>query len=260
MATGLGVRIIENCAFGDPRFLEQVARVDAVCHHGAEVANYQSPDFDVAAAVAANTFNAREVMNCCAAANAVFIATGSVFEQDEGLGEAPLVAFSPYGLSKGLTWQVQRFWAGQSTVPIGKFVIPNPFGPLEEARFCAYLMRTWAKGEVAEVRTPSYVRDNIPIDLLALAYVGFVERCVGSRTDSHCAPSGYVESQGRFAERFAREIGGRLGLAAELKLAKQTEFAEPIMRTNAESYLHRWDETTFWDAAAEYYRTLYLAA
>jgi UDP-glucose 4-epimerase len=31
------------------------------------------------------------------------VMTGSVFEQNEGAGETPLVAFSAYGLSKGLT-------------------------------------------------------------------------------------------------------------------------------------------------------------
>ncbi len=31
------------------------------------------------------------------------VLTGSAFEQDEGACEAPLVAFSPYGPSKGLT-------------------------------------------------------------------------------------------------------------------------------------------------------------
>ena len=40
-------------------------------------------------------------------------------------------------------------------------MIPNPFGPYEEPRFMAYLMKTWLKGEVARVQTPRYVRDNI---------------------------------------------------------------------------------------------------
>jgi hypothetical protein len=46
-------------------------------------------------------------------------------------------------------------------------VIANPFGPLEEPRFCAYLVKTWAAGQVPEVRTPLYVRDNIHVSLLA---------------------------------------------------------------------------------------------
>jgi UDP-glucose 4-epimerase len=253
-----GVNLLEECSFGDDRFLKALDAIDMVCHHGAEVTNYHSPDFDVMGAVAANTAHIRAVMKRCADSGTAFVASGSVFEQGEGLGDAPLRAFSPYGLSKGLSWQVQDFWAGQHGVPISKFVIPNPFGPLEEARFCGYLMRTWAKGETAEVRTPAYVRDNIPVDLLALGYAAFVESFARERTRGHCAPSGYVESQGRFAERFGREIGERLGLKAGLLMAKQTEFAEPVMRINADPARHGWDEDKFWDEAADYYRRTYL--
>ena len=102
------------------------------------------------------------------------VMTGSVFEQDEGAGETPLVAFSPYGLSKGLTAEVVRHRCREFGLRYGKFVIPNPFGPLEEPRFCAYLVRTWRKGEIARVNTPSYIRDNIHVSLLAAAYAKFV--------------------------------------------------------------------------------------
>lgn len=259
-ARAAGVNFLEGVGFGDEAFLKAIAGQDMVCHHGAEVTDYHSPDFDVTGAVAANTANIRQVMADCATHGvAAFIASGSVFEQNEGLGEMPLRAFSPYGLSKGLSWQVQEFWAGQYGVPIGKFVIPNPFGPMEEARFCAYLMRTWAKGEAAEVRTPDYVRDNIPIDLLALAYVRFAEHSGNSRVGGRCAPSGYIESQGRFAERFAGEVGGRLGLKAGLALGRQSEFPEPVMRTNSDLARHGWNEAAFWDAAADYYRQAYLS-
>ena len=61
-------------------------------------------------------------------------------------------------------------------MPLGKFVIPNPLGPFEEPRFCAYLIRQWQAGEAAEVRTPAYVRDNIHVDLLAAAYAAFAKR------------------------------------------------------------------------------------
>ena len=56
--------------------------------------------------------------------------TGSVFENDEGAGSRDLRAFSPYGLSKGFTWQLFRYHAQIRSMTLGKFVIPNPFGPL----------------------------------------------------------------------------------------------------------------------------------
>jgi nucleoside-diphosphate-sugar epimerase len=260
-AKRLGVEFIENCSFGEDLFIDAVTGQDAICHHAADVTDYHSIDFNVHAAVAANTFNARRVfehgrehgLRC-------FVATGSVFEAGEGLGEEPLRAFSPYGLSKGLSWHLLDYWAGYAGLNIGKFVIPNPFGPLEEARFCAHLMRTWVKGEAAEIRTPSYVRDNIPVDLLAFAYVSFVEKCMAGGSGLRCNPSGYVESQGRFAERFAKEIGIRLNIETPLMLANQLEFPEPIMRVNSDFRRYGWNEHLFWNDAAHYYQNTYCQA
>lgn len=255
---GKGVTFLEGVSFGDAEFLEAIAGVDVIAHHAAEVTDYHSLDFDVGAALASNTANARLTTERAAAAGVrALIVTGSVFEQDEGLGETPLMAFSPYGLSKGLSWQVLRYWSARAGLTAGKFVIPNPFGPLEEARFCAYLMRTWVKGEAAGVRTPAYVRDNIPVDLLARRYVRYLESHDAGSGPARCAPSGYVESQGRFALRFAGEIGGRLGLPTPLELADQTEFAEPVMRTNSDFDRTGWTEAAFWDSLAEYYRKTY---
>ena len=142
------------------------------------------------------------------------VVTGSAFEQDEGAGDAPLRAFSPYGLSKGLTWQYYRFLSETMNFNLGKFVIANPFGPFEEPRFCSYLIRSWFKGEVPAVRTPLYVRDNIHVDLLAATYAAFAEKVPSQRGVTKFNPSFYVESQGAFAHRFAGEMSSRLGLPA----------------------------------------------
>lgn len=258
-----GATVVDQCSFGDERFVALLQEgFDIICHHGAQVTNYKSLDFDVSGAVQDNTRNARTVFETAIQHGVkAFVATGSVFEQDEGLGASPRRAFSPYGLSKGLSWQVLRYWGAVSNLPTHKFVIPNPFGPHEEPRFCAYLLGKWSKGEVAHVGTPSYTRDNIHVSLLAAAYVDFVERAAGGAAEEHCAPSGYIESQGAFAHRFAAEIGGRLGLKADLSLANQTEFPEPAIRVNS---LHLddqrlgWDEARAWDELAAYYKKLYL--
>ena len=80
--------------------------------------------------------------------------SGSVFEGGEGAGSQGLPDFSPYGLSKALTAQVFRFDCGRAGLGLGKFVIPNPFGPYEEPRFTAYLMKNWLAGEHAELLQP----------------------------------------------------------------------------------------------------------
>ncbi|MBX5489232.1 MAG: NAD(P)-dependent oxidoreductase [Mycolicibacterium hassiacum] len=240
-------------SFGDEAFLSLLAdtEFDVVCHHGAEVGDYRSPDFDVPAAFAANTRGAARVASRAPA----LVATGSVFESGEGAGERPLRAFSPYGLSKSLSAQALAYYCEREGARFGKFVISNPFGPFEEPRFTAYLVRAWRSGETARVATPAYVRDNIHVSLLAEAYARFVEEVVaGSAT--HLSPSGYVETQGAFARRFAAEMGPRLGLACPLELAEQREFPEPRVRIGldrVEQFVDRWSEAAAWDELAAYY-------
>lgn len=253
---GAVAEIVEDCPFGDERFLDlaKQGRFDVLCHHAAQVGDYRKPDFDIASAVAANTLNLRVVLATGGFRSVV--QTGSVFEQNEGVGEAPLRAFSPYGVSKGLTAQVVDYRCFEAGVESYKFVIPNPFGPLEEPRFGAYLMRTWKAGLVAAVNTPAYVRDNIHVGLLAAAYAKYVGETESGRALRRFGPSGYVEAQGVFAERFAREMRSRLSLACALTLANQTDFPEPMMRINTSSaapYVPGWNEATAWDQVAEAY-------
>jgi len=256
------VRLVESAPFGSEAFLRLLAEAgpfDGLCHHGADVTNYRSPDFDTLGAVANNTASLRAVLPALLKANsrAFVVLTGSVFENDEGRGTEPLRAFSPYGLSKGLTWQVFRYACGAAGVPLGKFVIPNPFGPWEEPRFTAFLVRQWKEGKTPAVQTPDYVRDNIHADLLALAYAGFVaQRARAPEAVLRLNPSGYVETQGAFARRFAAEYARRTGRACPVDLLTQKDFSEPLERSNLEPVAPQhsgWSETKAWDAIAAYY-------
>lgn len=244
--------------FGEMRFLDLVAgqSFDLLCHHAARVTDYRSPDFDIAAALAEN---ARELPRVLRAMREKgmrgVVLTGSVFEADEGAGSAPMRAFSPYGVSKGLTAQVASYWCAALDIPFGKFVIPNPFGPFEEPRFCSFLIKTWREGKPAEVRTPDYVRDNIHVDLLAKVYAAFAKATANSSGFTRVNPSGYVETQGAFAQRFAREIGPRLSLDARIVVAKQIDFSEPLVRHNTEpAAMAGWSESKAWDEIAAFYR------
>ena len=256
-----------NCRFGDETFLQQLrgSTWDLLCHHGADVSDYKSEDFDVAAAVANNTRNLRAVLQALTAngqRRPAVIVTGSVFENDEGAGSADLAAFSPYGLSKQLSYQVFRYHTQRAGVALGKFVIPNPFGPLEEPRFTDYLVRNWYAGKVPTVNTPDYVRDNIHVSLLALAYRDFAVRMAGTTGLQKLNPSGYVESQGAFAQRFSAELRRRLPLGCELELKNQREFPEPPVRINTDrpdAGALGWDEQAAWDDVAVYYTELHRA-
>ncbi len=250
-----------DCSFGSDAFVDVIRSRndwDIYCHHAAQVEGYHRPDFDVLGAVANNTRNFNEVIRALQERNCgCLLLTGSVFEADEGGGDMPLRAFSPYGLSKTLTSSYVKYFTEAGGMQCGKFVIPNPFGPYEEARFTTYLARTWLAGQVAEVRTPDYVRDNIHVELLARAYVRFLETCAGASEPQRLNPSGYVGSQREFTERFAAEMRPRLGLPCELAFARQTVFPEPAWRHNIDEVdgaEFDWDEKAAWDRLASFYR------
>ena len=150
-----------------------------------------------------------------------------------------------------------RFYCDEARIPLGKFVIPNPFGPFEEPRFTAHLMKNWRDGKIAGVKTPDYLRDNIHADLLAAIYAKFVRRvCASTEPLLKINPSGYVETQGEFAQRAARETRTRTGWACELELAKQEDFSEPLRRVNTDPVAARfpnWSEPKAWDGFVEFY-------
>jgi len=251
---------IWHCRFGDDRFLDlcKTESFDVLCHHAADVTNYKSDDFDIASALATNTHRCREVLIALQSkgCNRVVL-TGSVFEGGEGAGSEGLPHFSPYGVSKSLTANVFEFWAQKLGLSLGKFVIPNPFGPYEDPRFTAFLVRSWYQGQTPAVKTPSYIRDNIHVELLAKAYVKFASELSDQAGYSKHSPSGYVETQGAFALRFAEAMRPRLNMPCNLELAWQKEFPEPRVRlgTNPQDpWNYQLREEAMWDDIANYYR------
>jgi UDP-glucose 4-epimerase len=251
---------VAHAPFGSDTFLNLVRSqsFELLCHHAAETKDYKKPDFDVRRALESNTLNLRVVLAAMRQRGLkATVLTGTFFENDEGAGDEPLCAFSGYGLSKGLTWQMYRFYCGEAQIPLGKFVIPNPFGPLEEPRFTAHLMRNWREGKPVEVKTPDYVRDNIHVDLLAAVYDRFVRGIAGLKAGCiKTNPSGYTEQQGEFAQRVSQEVRARTGWACELKLARQEDFSEPLKRTNTEPAVNLatdWNESKAWDSFVEFY-------
>jgi UDP-glucose 4-epimerase len=252
--------IVWDCPFGEQDFLNlaKTGKFDVLSHHAAQVTNYRSADFDICAALAENTKSLRVLLSVLLENGAkAMVLTGSVFEPEEGAGTLPLRAFSPYGISKSATASVVRYWCNEFSLPLGKFVISNPFGPYEDARFCSYLINTWQSGRVAEVRTPRYVRDNIHVSLLAKAYAQFVLATTKAVGFAKLNPSGYVETQGAFARRFAHEMEHRLNIKCALELFEQGDYPEPMVRINTdpvEGTVHGWSEVQAWDDLAAYYQ------
>jgi nucleoside-diphosphate-sugar epimerase len=253
-------RPVYGPSFGDADFLRLIGResFDLLAHHAAEVTNYKSPDFDAVAAAQANTRAVAAVLRALAERGGErVLLTGSVFEGGEGAGSDGLPDFSPYGLSKALTAQVFRHHCRREGLSLGKFVVPNPFGPWEEPRYTAYLMKAWLAGGTPACASPRYVRDNVHVSLLARAYARFAAGLSVSGGEARLNPSGYVESQGAFTLRVATEMRPRLGLPCAVELREQVDFPEPRVRINTDLLDGRalgWDEAVAWDEMARYYR------
>lgn len=257
---GSCAELVWTTRLGDDAFLDLVRSrpFDILAHHAAHVGDYRAPDYNVAHAVAANTHRLGDILGEMRARGLRgMIATGSVFEPGEGAGEAPLRAVSPYGTAKAESARVIGAVCATLAVPWCKFVLPNPFGPMEEARFCHYLIRAWQNRETPIVRTPHYVRDNLPVTIAAQLYAEALSSLAEAPAPvSHAAPSGYIESQAAFAERLARECGPRLGIAPTLAFAAQTDFSEPLIRTNTQpAFLGIAPDalSEFWDQYAASY-------
>lgn len=232
--------------------------IDVLAHHAAHITGYRDPGFDPVDALARNTAGAPDLLRALRdVGGRLVVLTGTVFEAGEGGGDEP-GAVTPYGLSKTLTREAFDHWTREIGLPFGRFVIPSPFGELEERRFGWYLFKTWFAGGTPDVRTPRYVRDHLAAPRLASAYAAYVTEALGSDARTTVArPSGWVASQGAFAERVAAEASARLGMDCRVELADQPVLEEPLVRVNDQpSWAADWDETAFWDGYVAWYADL----
>jgi len=257
----VAARVVSQAPIASARFQALASEgFDLLAHHAADIAGYRSADYDVVDGMNRNLEGVQAAFDAHARSGGrAVIATGTAFEAGEGGGETGDLAVSPYGLSKHLTNEAMRHYARWRGLAFGKFVIAGPFGPMEEGRMCWSLFQRWFKGEVGVVRTPRYVRDNIPVPLLARAYASFASCLVGAAAgaDHIARPSGYVGPQEGFALRLAREMAPRLGLACAVETLAQPHLAEPLVRVNDQpAFFPGWPEEAFWDEYARYYQRL----
>ncbi|WP_293348939.1 NAD(P)-dependent oxidoreductase [Phenylobacterium sp.] len=255
-------RVTFNRPFGSEALLADIRAsggLDVLAHHAAHITGYRDPGFDPVDALARNTAGAGAVLEAVREAGArLVVLTGSVFEAGEGGGDEP-GAVTPYGLSKTLTSAAFDYWTRAAGLRFGRFVIPSPYGALEERRFGWHLFRSWFAGETPLVRTPLYVRDHLAAARLAKAYAEYVVQALGSEAQTSVArPSGWIAPQGEFAQRVAAQAARRLGLDCRVELAAQAVFEEPLVRVNDQSgWGANWDEDAFWDDYVAWYAGLH---
>lgn len=257
---------IANTKFGDDNFLDLIKeeKFDFLCHHMAMISgfSYRDMDYNIPEALEENTKNINKILELFSknGGKGVLI-TGTVFEGLEGKGKGSNIAAYPYALAKTFTSETVKYYSHVYNLKFGKFVIANPFGPMEEPKFTTYLIKQWKEGNVPTVKTPEYIRDNIHISLLSKVYVVFVDAVLASTEPIKISPIGYQGRQGDFALKFSEEIKKRIDLECKLELGVQTEFEEPKELLNTDTVdlsKYDWSEEKAWNEIADFYKKVYL--
>jgi nucleoside-diphosphate-sugar epimerase len=234
--------------------------IHGFCSHAAEVGDYKSADFDPVQAVAKNTLGIKNLYRWLHEKSCAYVMhTGTYFEAGEGIPDAQgNLSFSPYSVSKTMTWELVRFYTNQNKMRAAKFVMPNPFGAYEERGFTGYLVRAWLRGETPVVKTPDYIRDNMPVSLMARQYASGTASAGGEFGSQSVkfAPTGFVGTQGDFARLLARHMEKSLRLNCPLVVAEQIDFSEPLARSNSELGIADSPALdAFWEEFANFYTT-----
>ena len=244
--------------FGSETFLEALGAmqgVDAVLFHHAYIGDHRSPAFDVENSVESSTMGLREVLRRAVALGArLVVITRSVFEAGEG-GDADSTAFSRYGLAKSLIALRVKDTAHDLGLDTRDFVIPNPVGPFEKPGLPSDLAHSWLRGEAPTLSNPDAVRDFIPVDLLASAYVEAVREALSGQLSS-CSPSLWPLSVANWAGKMAGQFGRRLGSTLEVQIERS-----PSPQPGGDRRVGRqpislprgWSEDVFWDSYLRYF-------
>lgn len=251
-------RLIGRCPFGSEPFLALLRRdgpFDLLCHHGAKDGGHRDPSLDPLAAAGAQSHGLDRVLDALATTGCrAVLLTGTVFEADEGGGERPLRSIGPYGLAKTLTWQLFRHHAEARGLPLAKFVVANPIGPLEKPGLCRALGRAWLGGGTPVVRQPQLVRDQLQVEALAAAYAAFALALADAPASRRLTPSQFAEPLDRFAARFAGAMAPRLGVPCRFRRAEPPEASdEPSTRVGLDplaDLVPGLDPERGWDAHA----------
>jgi UDP-glucose 4-epimerase len=245
-----------EASFGDDRFCGFISKnnFDVYCHHGAYTKEYTSPNFSIERAVQANTYNLSTVSdlleeNTCHS----IVSTSSIFA-----GHGPVCSsetpFSGYGESKWKTDQLLQQACIKKQLRWARFIIPNPFGPLDNHKLPFEMALRWSKGKPLVLKNPEYVRDNIPVQLLAKHYANWIESLSQNSMNITSMPSGYVSTMKVFSERVAKEIRGRTGWGCKIESNEQ-HYSQPLTLHNRESLLHLYDydEEKMWNALYQWF-------
>ena len=235
------------------KFIRNLSKIDIFCHHFADTKNYKLNDYDIYSALKNNTKN---ISNCIQLLKDKglkhYIYTGSYFEPKEEFTR-DYSSFSLYGVTKSLTGQIIRHYCYKNNVSYKKFVIPNPFGELEdENRILSIVADQWVKKKVFTIKHPEYLRDNVPIIILSKCYSYFVLK----KNIKIFSPSFYQLSNLNFISRFSNEVKKRSEFKCEFKYLDDSYYHEPKKKYNYHQIKpshYGLSSKQIWDDLVKYY-------
>ncbi len=253
---GQQVTWIEAAPLGSQTLLNVISELPSVAGvgwHHALVGDYRSPDFPMAQAIESCTRGLPQVADLLSRRGCLFsINSRSVFESDLGLpANGPPIG--RYAIAKRAVAETVAMEMSARGIACADFVICNPVGQFEAPRLTAYLVREWSAGRPAVLRAPQWVRDNIPVPLLAESYAQMADLALSGPCASR-NPSYWKMTNRRWVELVASEFTSRLPMRAEIAEAPEFDFSEPSERVGGEPIERPswWRESVFWDRYAAY--------
>lgn len=164
-------RWIENAPIGSPHLPQilQQHNFQSFVHHGWDTTSYHRQT-DGKQELNQLTKAWQELLPLFVAKNIALVHTGTVYERHEG-GHRDNIFLTQYGELKSLFWNFLQEEASTRNLKLSKVVLPNPFGPLENAnKLLTSFWLEWQQGSTPILRTPHWIRDNISVQTLIDSY------------------------------------------------------------------------------------------
>ncbi len=243
----------ESLSFREYSFAQKFSSklsFDALLLHGSFMEDRRSPNFKVDLAVQKTLEVSKWIKDQFTVESVIH--TGTFSEEDEGVGEIPLNNFNPYSQSKSLIHKAHQELFNE--VPFLKFIMPNPFGRFQKNNIFRFLEKAWEINEVPFISQPNYIRDYVPVDLLAISYSSLLSSFRhGEHTSNFFAPSYFTMSNREMVHLYASEISNRIGRKLEVQFGEQRDYAESRIRINKDplhTFTEKWNLEEFWDSVA----------
>lgn len=250
------INLIFDCKFGDNTFLSLLKnnKYEIIIHHASYVNNYNSNSFDWKLATNENTYNIENVVEEISVnPNAIFAFSSTVFEKGGLEMDQPI---NKYALSKKNSKDIIEFFCFKNKIKFTNVYIPNPFGPFEDLKLNHYILNSWQQGNEVIIKTPSYIRDFLPVDLLAISYFDHIISLQKKNAlKSSFSPSGYKMTINNYLSFLANKLYLLTGEKKFYKSETQENYNEPIELVNEFKVLtnENWDENRFWIQYFNYY-------